>query len=281
MRTALVQLNVSDNPAANLSQTVGLIRRAHAGGAAFILTPECTNGLSFGRDQQREILRPAASDLTLAELREEAASLKVWLLIGSLALKTRSKDGRFANRSFLIGPDGGIVATYDKIHMFDVNVTQTEVYRESSAYRPGSRAVLAATPFGRIGMTICYDVRFPKLYRRLAQAGAQIITVPAAFNHITGAAHWEVLLRARAIETGCYVLAPAQTGLHSGAEGKGRRTHGHSLAVSPWGEVLADGGTEPGVSFVDIDLAEVDRARSRIPSLSHDRSFAGPKALAP
>ena len=279
MRAALLQLNVSDNPAANLSQTIEMIRRAHAGGAGFILTPECTNGLSFGRTQQREILRPESSDLTLAELREEAASLKVWLLIGSLALKTRAKDGRFANRSFLIGPDGGIVAKYDKIHMFDVNVSQTVVYRESSTYRPGSRAVLAATPFGQIGMTICYDLRFPKLYRRLAQAGAQIITVPSAFDPITGAAHWEVLLRARAIETGCYVLAPAQTGQHLGAAAKVRRTHGHSLAVSPWGEVLADGGTEPGVSFVDIDLAEVDRARSRIPSLSHDRSFTGPKAL--
>lgn len=277
MRTALVQLNVTDSPAANLSVTLDLIRRAHAGGAGFILTPECTNGLSSSRAHQREVFRHEGSDLTLAELREEAAKLKVWLLIGSLGLKARGGDGRLANRSFLIGPDGGIVARYDKIHMFDVNVSETEVYRESAAYRPGAKAVLADTPFGRIGMTVCYDVRFPRLYRKLAQSGAQILTVPAAFNHITGAAHWEPLLRARAIENGCFVLAPAQTGHHTEALGKGRRTHGHSLAISPWGEVLADGGTEPGVTFVDLDLSEVTKARARIPSLSHDRKFSGPR----
>lgn len=277
MRAALVQLNVTDNLAHNLSETLALLRRAHAGGADFILTPECTNLLSSSRAHQREVFRHEASDLTLAELREEVASLKVWLLLGSLGLKTRDKSGRFANRSFLIGPDGGVVARYDKIHMFDVNVSETEIYRESAAYRPGSRAVVARTPLGNIGMTVCYDVRFPHLYRKLAKSGAQILTVPAAFNHITGAAHWEVLLRARAIETGCFVLAPAQTGFHAESAGKGRNTYGHSLAVSPWGEVLADAGREPGVTFVDIDLAEVARARARIPSLSHDRKFSGPK----
>ena len=198
------------------------------------------------------------------------------MLIGSIGLKTNDDDGRFANRSFLIGPDGGIAARYDKIHMFDVNVSETEVYRESAGYRPGAQAVLADTPLGRIGMTICYDLRFAFLYRRLAQAGAQILTVPAAFNHITGAAHWEVLLRARAIETGCYVLAPAQTGFHPETAGKGRRTYGHSLVISPWGDVLADGGTDPGLTFADIDLAEVTKARARIPSLSHDRQIVGP-----
>ena len=278
MRVALLQLNVSDNPAANLSATLEYVRIAKAGGAEFILTPECTNGLSSSRAHQRQVFRHEGSDLTLAELREEAAKLKVWLLIGSLGVKARGGDGRFANRSFLIGPDGAIVAKYDKIHMFDVNVSETEVYRESSAYRPGSKAVLADTPFGRVGLTICYDVRFPRLYRKLAQAGARILTVPAAFNHITGAAHWETLLRARAIETGCFVLAPAQTGHHAEAGGKGRRTHGHSMAISPWGEVLADGGTDPGVTFVNIDLTEVDRARGRIPSLDHDRKFNGPRA---
>jgi predicted amidohydrolase len=277
MRAALVQLNVTDNLAGNLSETLALVRRAHAGGADIILTPECTNLLSSSRAHQREVFRHEASDLTLAELREEVAALKVWLLIGSLGLKTRDKSGRFANRSFLIGPDGGVVARYDKIHMFDVNVSETEVYRESAAYRPGSQAVVARTPLGNFGMTVCYDVRFPRLYRKLAQSGAQILTVPAAFNHITGAAHWEVLLRAHAIETGCFVLAPAQTGFHAENGGKGRNTHGHSLAVSPWGEVLADAGREPGVTFVDIDLAQVDRARARIPSLSHDRKFSGPK----
>jgi predicted amidohydrolase len=276
MRAALVQLNVTDNLASNLSATLDLVRKAHSGGADIILTPECTSLLSSSRTHQREVFRHEASDLTLAELREEVASLKVWLLIGSLGVKTRDKGGRFANRSFLIGPDGAVVARYDKIHMFDVNVSETEVYRESAGYRPGSRAVIAPTPLGVFGMTICYDVRFPLLYRKLAQAGAQILTVPAAFNHITGAAHWETLLRARAIETGCFVLAPAQTGFHAETGGPGRRTHGHSLAVSPWGEVLADGGTEPGVTFVDIDLAEVGRARGRIPSLAHDRKFTGP-----
>jgi deaminated glutathione amidase len=277
MRAALIQLNVSDNPVANLAATLDLIRRAHAGGAGFILTPECTNLLSSSRAHQQAVFRHEASDPTLAALRAEAARLGVWLLIGSLGLKARGGDGRFANRSLLIGPDGAVTARYDKIHMFDVNVSETEVYRESAAYRPGTRAVLADTPFGRIGLTVCYDVRFPALYRRLAQAGAQILTVPAAFNHITGAAHWEVLLRARAIETGCYVLAPAQTGHHAEAQGKGRRTHGHSLAIAPWGEVLADGGTEPGVTFVELDLVEVARARARVPALTHDRKFSGPR----
>jgi len=276
MRVALLQLNVSDNPVANLEVTVDMVREAQAEGAAFILTPEMTNGLSSSRAHQREVFAHEMGDLTLANLREEAASLKVWVLIGSLGVKTKDRDPRFANRSFLIGPDGGVVARYDKIHMFDVNVTETEIYRESASYRPGSTAVVAETALARIGMTVCYDVRFPRLYRKLAHGGAQIITVPAAFNHITGAAHWEPLLRARAIENGCFILAPAQTGFHLEAHGKGRRTHGHSMIVSPWGEVVLDAGTEPGVYYADIDLEEVDRARARIPSLQHDRKFRNP-----
>ena len=276
MRAGLVQLNVGDDPAANLPATLALIDGAVAGGAGFVLTPECTNALSGNRDHQRAVLRHEDQDETLAALRDRAAGAGIWLLIGSLGLLTHDADGRFANRSLLIAPDGRIAARYDKIHMFDVNVSETEVYRESAGYRPGSRAVLAGTPFARIGMTVCYDLRFPHLYRRLAQAGAQILTVPAAFNHITGAAHWHVLLRARAIETGCFVLAPAQTGCHAEAGGKGRRTYGHSLAVAPWGEVLADAGSEPGISLVDLDLAEVARARARVPALSHDREITGP-----
>lgn len=276
MRCGLVQLSVTDDPETNLPVTVGLVRLAVAGGANFVLTPELTNGLSSSRTHQRSVFRHEEDDPTLAALRAEAKATGIWLLIGSLGLLTHDADGRFANRSFLIGPDGSVVARYDKIHMFDVNVSATEVYRESEGYRPGARAVLAETPFAKVGMTVCYDVRFPALYRRLAQAGAQIITVPAAFNHITGAAHWETLLRARAIETGCFVLAPAQTGFHPEANGRGRRTHGHSLAIAPWGEVLADAGSEPGVTLVDLDLGEVDRARGRVPSLSHDRSFQGP-----
>ena len=186
MRAALLQLNVSDDPAANLAVTVDLMRQAAAGGAGFILTPECSNGLFPNRARQLEVIRDEDADPTLAALRAEAARLQVWLLIGSLGLATGDEDGRFANRSFLIGPDGGIVARYDKIHMFDVTVSETEVYREFASYRPGSRAVVAETPFGTVGMTVCYDVRFPYLYRSLAHAGAQILTVPAAFN----SHHW-------------------------------------------------------------------------------------------
>ncbi len=276
MRAGLVQLNVGDDPMANLPRTITLIQAAVAGGAGFVLTPECTNILSANRNHQRAVLHHEADDPTLDAVREQAAQSGIWLLIGSLALLTNDADGRFANRSFLIGPDGAIVARYDKIHMFDVDVTEIEVYRESAGHRPGNMAVLADTTFGKVGMTVCYDVRFPHLYRRLAQSGAQILTVPAAFNHLTGAAHWETLLRARAIETGCFVLAPAQTGFHPETIGKGRKTHGHSLAIAPWGEILADGGTDPGVTFVDIDLAEVANARARVPSLIHDRAFEGP-----
>jgi predicted amidohydrolase len=276
MRVGLVQLSVTDDPLANLPVTQELVRQAIAGGADFVLTPEVTNCLSSDRAHQRAVLRHEEDDPTLAALRAEAAAAGIWLLIGSLGLLTHDADGRFANRSFLIGPDGGIRARYDKIHMFDVTVSETEKYLESSGYRPGNRAVVAEAPFGRIGMSVCYDVRFPHLYRRLAQAGATILTVPAAFNDTTGAAHWESLLRARAIENGAFVLAPAQCGSHANHNGRPRRTHGHSLAVAPWGEVLADGGSDVGVTFADLDLTAVERARGRVPSLSHDRAFEGP-----
>jgi len=276
MRAALIQLTVSDDPVTNLAATTGYIAQAVAGGAGFVLTPEVTNCLSSSRDHQMAVLRSEEADETLAALRRTAADAGIWLLIGSLGLLTQDADGRFANRSFLIGPAGKITARYDKIHMFDVNVSETEVYRESAGYRPGAQAVVADVGWAKIGMTVCYDVRFPHLYRRLAQGGAQIITIPAAFNHITGAAHWETLVRARAIETGCFVLAPAQTGFHPETNGKGRRTFGHSLAIAPWGEILADAGTDPGVTFVDLDLAQVSAARARVSSLSHDREFTGP-----
>lgn len=276
MRAGLIQLTVGDDPAANLPATLGMVRQAAAAKAGFVLTPELTNGLSSSRAHQRSVFRHEEDDETLSALRAAAKAAGIWLLIGSLGLLTDDADGRFANRSFLIAPDGSVTARYDKIHLFDVTVSATEVYRESEGYRPGNRAVVADAGFARIGMTVCYDVRFPVLYRRLAQGGAQVITVPAAFNHITGAAHWETLLRARAIETGCFVLAPAQTGFHPEAGGRGRKTHGHSLAVAPWGEILADAGTEPGVTLVDLDLAEVEKARGRVPSLVHDRGFDGP-----
>ncbi len=276
MKTALIQLSVTDDPAVNLPVTRDLVRQAAGQGAGFVLTPEVTNCLSSDRAHQRAVLRHEEDDATLAALRAEAADLGIWLLIGSLGVLTHDADGRFANRSFLIAPDGSVAARYDKIHMFDVNVSETEQYRESAGYRPGDRAVLARTPFATLGLSVCYDLRFPHLYRTLAKAGADVLCIPAAFNDTTGAAHWEPLLRARAIENGCYVLAPAQCGSHAAHDGRPRRTHGHSLAVSPWGEVLADGGAGVGVTYVTLDRAEVARARGRVPSLSHDRSFGGP-----
>ena len=277
LRVGLIQLNASDNPSANLPVTEDLVRQAAADGARLVLTPEMTNCISQSRAWQQDVLCREAEDPTLARLREVADALGIWLLIGSLGIRIDAADGRFANRSYMIGPDGDIVARYDKIHMFDVQVSPTETFRESEAFRPGDRAVLAQTDFAAVGMTICYDLRFGALYRALASAGAGILTVPAAFSPVTGAAHWEVLLRARAIETGCFVLAPAQTGNHPVGRGRPRRTWGHSLAVAPWGEVLVDAGTEPGVSLADLDLDQIAHARRRIPSLSHGREFRGPE----
>jgi predicted amidohydrolase len=222
------------------------------------------------------VLQHEEDDITLAGLRATARDLGIWLSIGSLALKTGDADGRFANRSFLIDPTGAIMARYDKIHMFDVDVSATETFRESAGYRPGDKAVLAQTPFGTLGLTICYDIRFPSLHRALAQAGADILLVPAAFSPVTGAAHWEPLLRARAIETGCYVLAAAQTGDHPISRGKPRQTHGHSMAIAPWGEVLVDMGAKTGTAIVDLDLTKVAQSRQRIPALTHDRPFESP-----
>ncbi|WP_323781514.1 carbon-nitrogen hydrolase family protein [Thalassovita sp.] len=275
-RAAMLQLNASDDPESNLTVTRGFLREAVQGGAEFVLTPEVTNCLSSNRTRQQEVLQHQDDDLTLQALRSDAREFGIWLLIGSLALKTGDPDGRFANRSFLIDPGGDIAGWYDKIHMFDVQVSETETYCESDGYRPGNRAVCAQTPFGTVGMTVCYDVRFPYLHRALAKAGAMILTVPAAFSQVTGAAHWHALLRARAIETGCYVLAPAQTGSHDTHNGQPRRTYGHSLAVSPWGEVLVDAGTEACVTFVDLDTKAVIEARRKVPSLTHDRKFDGP-----
>lgn len=270
MLCALAQMTSGDDPAANLTAARDAVRQGARAGADIVMTPEVTNCLSSSRRRQMEVLRPEADDPVLAGLRDTAAAEGVWLLIGSLALKTADPDGRFANRSFLIGPDGAIVARYDKIHMFDVELSKEETYRESDGYRPGNIAVVAETPFGRIGMTVCYDLRFPHLYRGLAQRGAQILTVPAAFARPTGAAHWEVLLRARAIETGCFVIAAAQTGTHPASAGKLRKTWGHSLAISPWGEVLLDMGDLSGVALVKIDITYVSDARARIPSVLRD-----------
>jgi predicted amidohydrolase len=273
MRTALLQITSSDDPEANLSMVSDLIRRAAAEGAEFVLTPEVTNCVSASRTRQEEVLRMPEEDPFLAAMPALARELGIWLLLGSIGLKTNDPDGRFANRSFLFSPEGAEVAWYDKIHMFDVQVSETETYRESAGYRPGTRAVVAEADFAPVGMSVCYDVRFPALYRTLAQAGARILTVPAAFSPVTGAAHWESLLRARAIETGCWVLAPAQCGTHAATRGRARSTHGHGMAVAPWGEVIVDLGTEPGIASFDLDLGAVDTARGKVPSLSHDREF--------
>ncbi|TVQ55975.1 MAG: carbon-nitrogen hydrolase family protein [Rhodobacteraceae bacterium] len=276
MRVGLVQLTASDEPASNLPVTEALIREAAAGGARFVLTPEVTNVVSQSRARQRSLLATEREDATLTRLRAIAAELGVWLLIGSLAVKIEG-DERFANRSLLVDATGVVRARYDKIHMFDVDVSDTETWRESDAFRPGERAVTAETPWGVVGLSICYDMRFPALYRALAEAGATILTAPAAFTVPTGRAHWETLLRARAIETGSFVLAPAQVGEHPAAPGEKRRTTwGHSLAVAPWGEVLADGGEQPGVTFADLDLAAPAEARRRIPALANARPFALP-----
>lgn len=276
MKVGLVQLCSGDDPVANLAATRDLIAQAAAQDAEFVLTPEVTNCVSQDRAHQGAVLQTESDDITLAGLRETARDLGIWLSIGSLALKTDGDDGRFANRSFLIDPTGAIMARYDKIHMFDVDVSATETFRESAGFRPGDRAVLAQTPFARIGLTICYDIRFAYLHRALAQAGADILLVPAAFSPVTGAAHWEPLLRARAIETGCFVLAAAQTGSHPIRHGKPRQTHGHSMAISPWGEVLVDMSTKTGTAIVDLDLTKVAQSRQRIPALTHDCPFEGP-----
>lgn len=276
MKAALLQITSSDDPAANLEMLKDRIAEAAGNGAGFVLTPEVSNCVSTSREHQLKVLCHQEDDPTLAGLRQAAADHGIWLLIGSLALKTHDADGRFANRSFLINPAGEIVAYYDKIHMFDVTVSETESYRESAGYRPGTRAVLANADFAKIGLTICYDVRFPHLYRDLAKAGADIICVPAAFSPVTGAAHWETLLRARAIECGAWVLAPAQCGTHPSSGSRARSTYGHSLAVDPWGKIVASAGDLPTITYVELSLKEVAESRARISALDHDRPYSGP-----
>lgn len=268
----LLQMTSSIDPQENLEMLEAGVRDLAARGAKFVLTPEMTGILDGNSARLRGNARREHEDATLALGRRLAAELGLWLLIGSQAVVAEEDDGdgRLANRSFLIDTEGAVRARYDKIHLFDVDLPSGERYRESASYRPGSRAVVADTPWGRMGFAICYDVRFPHLFRTLAQAGAQMIAVPAAFTRTTGEAHWHTLLRARAIETGCFILAPAQTGQHR----DGRTTFGHSLVVAPWGEVLADAGTDAGGIIAEIDLTHVEAARSRIPALQHDRAFA-------
>ena len=267
IRVACVQMRSGTEVAANIEAATALIREAAAQGAELIATPEMTTLLDRKPGAAWEKSTTEEADPGLAAFRALAAELRVTLLIGSIAI--RSGDGKCANRSFLIGPDGAIMARYDKIHMFDVQLNAGNIYRESDSYTAGGEAVIANLPAAQLGMTICYDVRFPDLFRTLAWAGAKIIAVPAAFTRITGEAHWHILLRSRAIETGCFIIAPAQGGKHE----DGRETFGHSLIIDPWGEVLAEGGVDPGVIVATLDLAKVDEVRGKVPSLKHVRPF--------
>jgi deaminated glutathione amidase len=266
----------------NIRVVSDLVRRARDGGADFVMTPENTGFTEPVGKLRREKARDEANHPVLAALREVAQETGVWLLIGSLAVDlsrepgTAESDRRLANRSCLVDPGGAVVARYDKIHMFDVDLAGGESYRESNAFRPGGRAVLAETPWGILGMTVCYDLRFPHLYRALAQAGADFLAIPSAFTVPTGKAHWHVLLRSRAIENGCFVFAPAQWGEHA----EGRRTYGHSLIVDPWGEVLGDAGEGVGIVSARIDVAAIAKARRMVPSLQHDRPFTKPELAA-
>jgi deaminated glutathione amidase len=266
-RVGLVSMRSGRNPSDNLGITTKLIEQAKNGGADYVLTPEMTNVMEIDRERLFAAIVPEEQDATLATLREVARALGLHIHIGSLAVKVSADKA--ANRSFLIDPEGEVIARYDKIHMFDVDLTGGESYRESRNFRAGDLAVVVDLPWGRLGLTICYDLRFPSLYRAVAEAGASFLTIPSAFTRQTGEAHWHVLVRARAIETGSFVFAAAQGGKHE----NGRETYGHSLVVDPWGRVLAEGDTEPGVTFADIDPAEVAAARARIPSLDHGRRF--------
>ncbi|HYW63518.1 MAG TPA: carbon-nitrogen hydrolase family protein [Bradyrhizobium sp.] len=265
---AMVQMCTSLSPEASYRQAEGLIREAAAEGADYVQTPEVSNLIQKNRKALFELLSGQENDASLKAYRELARELKIHIHVGSLAL--RATPERAVNRSFLIAPDGDILASYDKIHMFDIELEGGESYRESANYQPGETAVISDLPWGRIGLTICYDVRFPALYRALAEAGASFITVPSAFTVRTGEAHWHTLLRARAIENGWFIFAAAQAGRHE----SGRETYGHSLIVDPWGRVLAESGVEPGIIMAAIDPAKVETARKSIPSLQHGRRFA-------
>jgi predicted amidohydrolase len=269
-RAACVQMRSSDDPVENIATASELIREAKAQGAAFIATPENTTLMAPDGGAKIKHSFTEDRDPALPAFCALAEELRIWLLIGSLAIKV--SETKTANRSFLIDPKGEIAARYDKIFLFDVDLPSGEHYRESNTVAGGDRAVTADLPWGKVGLSICYDLRFPQLYRALAKAGAFLLTVPSAFTETTGKAHWHTLLKARAIENGAFVIAPAQGGHHA----NGRRTYGHSLIVGPWGEILTEGGTEPGVFLAEIDPTASTAARDRIPNLHHDRAFEGP-----
>jgi predicted amidohydrolase len=267
MKIALLQMTTGIGPAANRETIIDAMRAAKAGGADMLFTPEMSGYLDRNRGRATERIVAEADDLVLAGVRAAAAELGLWVSIGSLAVADPATPGKWRNRAFMIDGAGTIRARYDKMHLFDVDLPTGESWRESSSYAAGDTGVIVATPWTPIGLTICYDLRFPDLYRALSDAGARMLTVPAAFTVPTGEAHWHVLLRARAIEAACFVIAAAQTGTHE----DGRATYGHSLVIDPWGKVLLDMGAAPGVGLVDLDLAQVDAVRQRIPALDHRR----------
>ena len=274
LRAACVQITGKPRVEDNIALIDPMIREAAAKGADLVCLPEICNLVQKNREEQQKQVRTEAEDSALAAFRALAKELGIWIHAGSLAIRPEEGD-RLANRGFLIAPDGTIRAKYDKIHMFDVDLENAESYRESFSYRPGEQAVLADTPWGGYGMGVCYDVRFPALFRDLAGAGAKVLTMPACFTQPTGKAHWHVLLRARAIENGCFVIAAAQCGEHE----DGRKTYGHSLIIDPWGEVLADAGPDEGIILADLDMARVDEVRGMVPSLKNGRDYAPPVPL--
>ena len=269
MRAAILQMTSGINPAANAAVIVDAVEQAAEHGADMLFTPEMAGYLDRNRARAAEILRSEADDPVLAAAREAAARHGLWVHLGSLPLKEEGGDGRWVNRSFVIDGKGEIRARYDKIHLFDVDLATGESWRESAVYRPGEKVVAVQTPWGRMGLSVCYDLRFPDLYRALTDAGATMLLVPAAFTVPTGEAHWHVLLRARAIEAGCFVIAPAQTGRHE----DGRETYGHSLVIDPWGEVLLDMGEQAGLALADIDLSRVEDVRGRVPAIANRRNI--------
>jgi deaminated glutathione amidase len=271
-KAACIQLSSAREIEPNIAAAADLVRRARDAGAELIMTPEVSDMMEPKRPLRLAKAKDEANHAMLAAFAGLARETGAHLLLGSAVVRREDGDERLANRSFLITPNGAIAARYDKIHMFDVELAGGESYRESNAFRPGEAAVLAPLPWGVLGMSVCYDLRFPQLYRALAQAGADFLSIPSAFTVPTGRAHWHVLMRARAIENGAFVFAPAQWGEHA----EGRKTYGHSLIVAPWGEILAEAEDGAGFIIAEVDPAETAKARRAVPSLSHDRRFAAP-----
>ena len=268
LKVACIQTNSKSDPNINIREVSSLIRAARSNGAELITTPEVVGMLEPNREKALNKAQPENYHGVLREFRALSRDLAIWLLIGSISIKL--SNGKLANRSFLINPDGQIIARYTKIHMFDVEVNDGSIYRESATYQPGTSACLARTPWGLVGLTVCYDIRFPALYRDLAKAGAKIIFIPSAFTEVTGEAHWHILQRAMAIENGCFIVSAAQTGMHE----QNRKTFGHSIIVDPWGNILADADKDIGFITADLDLNLVDEVRKKIPSLIHDREYS-------